>query len=140
MLSILVMIMLFTIKDYQVQYVKDYYHFEVCETAVVIGYVSKSEVYDDREGVRSFKYTVTYSFNNISYTLNESSSPFAVPGVISRDSVFVKLVPRKPEMATIKTRHIRNFEMLIVFLVSIFEVVVLVEFVIAVKKSFKVKD
>lgn len=125
---ILIIIALFAIKNYQFEHLRDYYLFEVNKTEKIYGFVSKSEIYDDRDGGRSYRYAVKYLFRGKEYILNENSSPLPLSGVNLNDSVLVRLVPQNPTRATIKDVKVRNLDMLLVVLVTIAEVMLIARF------------
>lgn len=114
--------------SYQFKELKGYYIFEIKPTLTTKGFVSKSETYIDRDGVRSFRYVVKYSVQNTTYILNESSPLVAISGVYQNDSVLVKFVFNDPKIATIKTKEVRNIGILVLVLVTVVEFVMIIRF------------
>lgn len=132
--SILSIIIILSLKDYQIKLIKDFYLFEHDEIGSVNGVVNSVERYDDRDGGRSYKYEVKYLFQGVTYILKENTSPDSIAYIRSGDSIRVKFVLDNPPYATIKEIGRRRLELLVAFIVSIIEITIFVKFCKALKQ------
>lgn len=126
---IIILMVILTTKDYQFKQLKNYFLFEMSKTEKVYGFISSLETYDDTNGGRSFRYIVKYSFQNKTYELHEESSPFQISGVYQNDSILVKLIPDRPQIASIKDKRIRVIDLMLAGLVTIAEIIIVANFI-----------